>query len=47
MFSQRKYAMDILIEVGLLVAKPCATPITKDNRQMFEKDNLLEDINAY
>jgi len=42
--SQCKFAMDIL---ELLAAKPNVSPIIKDNRQMFEEDILLEDINAY
>ena len=34
--SQRKYALDILADNGLLASKACATPITKDTKGLFE-----------
>jgi len=45
--SQRKYALDILAETGLLAAKPCSTPITKDIKHLFKDGTPMEDINAY
>jgi len=39
--SQCKYVLDILTKAGLLDTKSCATPITKDNRQMCEEYTLF------
>jgi len=45
--SQRKYALDILSDSGLLASKTCATPITKDIKNMFEDGTPLKDITPY
>ncbi|XP_068498274.1 uncharacterized mitochondrial protein AtMg00810-like [Phaseolus vulgaris] len=45
--SQRKYALNIIYEVGLLAAKPCATPMKKDTKNMFLKGISIKDVTAY
>jgi len=45
--SQRKYVLDILVETGLVVVKPCSTPITKDIKHLFQDETPMEDINTY
>ena len=39
--------MDILSNSGLLASKTCATPITKDIKNMFEDGTPLKDITPY
>ena len=45
--SQRKYALDILADSGLLASKACATLITKDTKGLFEGGVPLKDITPY
>jgi len=45
--SQRKYALDIINDVGLIVAKPCATPMMKDTKNMFREGIPIKDVTAY
>lgn len=44
---QRKYALDLLKDTGLLAAKPCSTPM--DHHLKLQKDSgeALQDITAY
>jgi len=39
----RKYALDILTNRGMLNAKPVATPMVKNNKNMFDQDVEVED----
>jgi len=45
--SQRKYALDIINDAGLLAAKPCATPMMKDTKNMFQEGIPVKDVTAY
>ena len=44
---QRKYTLDIIAEVGLLGAKPCAFPIQQNHRLAHDNGPLLADVAAY
>ncbi|XP_074293500.1 uncharacterized protein LOC141620560 [Silene latifolia] len=45
--SQRKYALDIIAETGLLGSKPAATPIEQNHRLGLASGPLCEDVEAY
>lgn len=44
---QRKYALDILDQCGLLAAKPAATPIAKGSQLSVDTGNVLPDPAPY
>jgi len=44
---QRKYTLDILVDIGLLVAKHISTPMIKDTNSFFNKNATLYDTVAY
>jgi len=44
---QRKYALDILADRGMLAAKPCFTPMTKDMKLMFEQNEPIHEEDYY
>jgi len=44
---QRKYFLDILIDSGMLVTKPCCTTITKDTKHMYEQSKYIYEANSY
>ncbi|XP_021748580.1 uncharacterized protein LOC110714381 [Chenopodium quinoa] len=44
---QRKYALDIISETGLLGAKPAHTPMEQNHRLAHAKGPLLTDLGAY
>jgi len=39
--NQRKYAIDILADRGILAAKPCNTPMMKNMKIMFEQNDPI------
>ncbi|XP_074290303.1 uncharacterized protein LOC141617034 [Silene latifolia] len=45
--SQRKYALDIIAETGLLGSKPAATPIEQNHRLGLASGPLCDDAEAY
>ncbi|XP_074305495.1 uncharacterized protein LOC141640711 [Silene latifolia] len=45
--SQRKYALDIISETGLLGAKSCATPLEQHHKLGVAKGAVLEDAEPY
>jgi len=45
--NQRKYALDILADRGMLAAKPCSTPMTKDAKFVYEQSELIHEEEAY
>lgn len=44
---QRKYALDILSDTGMLAYKPAITPMTKESRSQKEGGSPLDDPGAY
>lgn len=44
---QCKYALDILSDSGLLAAKPCSTPMLKNNEQSFIEGDPFDRSDAY
>ena len=46
-FSQRKYAMDILEEMGLLSAKPVDTPMDLNVKLLPNQGEPLSDLGRY
>ncbi|KAK7332845.1 hypothetical protein VNO80_29601 [Phaseolus coccineus] len=44
---QRKYALDILNECGMLASKPSSTPLIPDTKVLFEDKSLLQNANSY
>jgi len=44
---QRKYALDVLSDTGLLASKPAVTPIIKDTKCFFETKLKPYDIVSY
>lgn len=44
---QRKYALEVLADLGILAAKPAKTPMDPKLRLNGTDDELLEDPNAY
>lgn len=47
MITQRKYTMDIIGEVGLLGAKPCATPMEQQHKLGRDKSPFIERSDQY
>ena len=45
--SQRKYALDIIAECGLLGAKPCFIPTELNHKLALSKSHLLDDPSQY
>jgi len=45
--NQRKYALDILANRGMLAAKPCFTPMVKDIKLMFEQNDPIQEEESY
>ncbi|XP_014493112.1 uncharacterized protein LOC106755465 [Vigna radiata var. radiata] len=45
--SQRKYALDILEETGMLGCKPSLTPFLSDMNSLYKADNYLKDPTSY
>ncbi|XP_017408641.1 uncharacterized mitochondrial protein AtMg00810-like [Vigna angularis] len=45
--SQRKYALDILEETGMLSCKPCSTPFLSDTSTLYRTDSYLKDPTSY
>ncbi|XP_074288108.1 uncharacterized protein LOC141613272 [Silene latifolia] len=45
--SQRKYALDIISETGLLGSKPVSTPIEQNHTLGVDTGEFLEDIESY
>ena len=45
--SQRKYALDIITECGLLGAKPCSVPTELNHKLALSKSHLLTDPSQY
>ena len=44
---QHKYALEILTDVGMLSAKPTATPMVQKNETLFDKDAAMHDVSMY
>ncbi|XP_047181494.1 uncharacterized mitochondrial protein AtMg00810-like [Vigna umbellata] len=44
---QRKYALDILEETGMLGCKPSSTPFLSDTVSLYREDSYLEDPGPY
>jgi len=44
---QRKYALDILTDSGMLGCKPCHTPLSKDLKLLFTTNAPLYDVESY
>lgn len=44
---QRKYALDIISEVGLLGAKPASTPLEQNHHLNLSNSELLADPDRY
>jgi hypothetical protein len=44
---QRKYALDILSETGLLAAKKCSTPMVRDSKPLYDSSAPPHDPTAY
>jgi len=44
---QRKYALNILIDYGMLGSKSCHTPLSKDLKLLFTTDVPLYDAKSY
>ncbi|XP_014496814.1 uncharacterized protein LOC106758398 [Vigna radiata var. radiata] len=44
---QRKYALDILKETGMLGCKPCTTPFLSDTSSLYKMENYLQDPSSY
>jgi len=44
---QRKYALEILADAGMLNAKPTVTPMTKKNEKFFDQNSTVHDIGTY
>ena len=44
---QRKYALDIFYEVGLLGAKPASVPMKQNHRLALADGKLLDDLERY
>jgi len=45
--NQRKYALDILVDTGMLTAKPCSTPMVKDVKLLFEQGDPIQEEESY
>ncbi|WVZ08815.1 hypothetical protein V8G54_022161 [Vigna mungo] len=45
--SQRKYALDILKETGMLGCKPCTTPFLSDMSSIYKQESYLADPSSY
>ena len=45
--NQRKYALDILADSGMLAAKPCSTPITKDIKFNSDENEPIHEEGTY
>ena len=45
--SQRKYALDIVSETGLLGSKPCSTPIELNHKLALAVSHNFADLEAY
>ncbi|XP_047158255.1 uncharacterized mitochondrial protein AtMg00810-like [Vigna umbellata] len=44
---QRKYALDILEETGMLGSKPCSTPFLSNTNFLYKTENYLDNPSAY
>ncbi|XP_014522704.1 uncharacterized protein LOC106779159 [Vigna radiata var. radiata] len=44
---QRRYALDILKETGMLGCKPCSTPFLSDTSSLYKTDSYLDDPGSY
>lgn len=44
---QRKYALDIVLEVGLLGAKPVSVPLEQNHQLALATERLLDDPERY
>jgi len=44
---QRKYALDILEETGMLGSKPCSTPFLSDTKSLYKTENYLSNPSSY
>jgi len=44
---QRKYALDILEETGMLGSKPCFTPLMSNTKFLFETVDKIQNPNPY
>ncbi|XP_014522849.1 uncharacterized protein LOC106779282 [Vigna radiata var. radiata] len=44
---QRKYALDILEETGMVGSKPCTTPFLSDTSSVYKTENYLTNPNSY
>ena len=47
MLSQRKYALDLIFDVGLLGARPVATPMEQHHKLGLDKSPFLVDVEKY
>jgi len=47
LINYRKYALDILAKSGMLVGKPCSTPITKNMKLSFDKNEYTHEERTY
>ena len=45
--NQRKYALDILVDSGMLAAKPYSTPITKDTKMSLDQNKSTHEEEVY
>ena len=46
-FCQRKYALDILTDTGMLESKPSSTPLMSTNKILFEAADKLPNPDSY
>ena len=44
---QRKYALDILDEAGMLNSKPCQTPLMNNTKVLFNADMPVHNVESY
>ncbi|XP_017423398.1 uncharacterized mitochondrial protein AtMg00810-like [Vigna angularis] len=44
---QRKYALDILEETGMLGSKPCSTPFLSNTNSLYKTENYMDNPSAY
>lgn len=47
MLTQRKYALDLIEDTGLLGSKPVATPMEQHHKLALDKSPFLKDVEQY